>query len=160
MELVGYTSQNIQATRVEGLRLKKLLQQEIRAGAPGGRPFSPLTEMAKRMTERRSKNRRPLSRLAIPIRYRVSREGGNYKVRIGVVDPGKGKHPRTSVSWKRIARFQQEGGTRPVGNREKRLGIIHMGLMRGERKEEARSLEEKTGGLGEIFSPAQINRCN
>ena len=151
MELVGYTSQNIQATRVEGLRLKKLLQQEIRAGAPGGRPFSPLTEMAKRMTERRSKNRRPLSRLAIPIRYRVSREGRNYKVRIGVVDPGKGKHPRTSVSWKRIARFQQEGGTRPVGNREKRLGIIHMGLMRGRGKRKPEAWKRRRAAWAKYF---------
>jgi len=54
------------STKVEGFQLMKALKSEIRAGAPGSVQFSPLTEIAKR-TGRRP-GRKPLSRLAIPIR--------------------------------------------------------------------------------------------
>jgi len=110
------------ATRVEAFRLSRLLKEEIRQGAPGGRPFSPLTEMAKRL--RRPANRTPLRRLAVPIRYAAIRAAGKYRVSIGFVDPGRGRP--LSKSWKRIAKIHQEGFTQAL-TEQKRMGIIHVG---------------------------------
>lgn len=98
------------AVKVEGFRLSKLLKEQIKEGAPGGRPFSPLSEIAKRM--RRPMNRTPLRRLAIAVRYAARKKSGGLGVEVGFVDPGRGK--ALSKSWKRIAEQQQKGFTRPI----------------------------------------------
>ncbi|HCY86664.1 MAG TPA: hypothetical protein DHV36_16145 [Desulfobacteraceae bacterium] len=72
------------ALRVEGYRLKNLLQKEIRQGAPGGRQFTPLSWIARRIWRR--PNRKPLDQLSKGVRYDVNpREP--YAVAVGFVGP-------------------------------------------------------------------------
>lgn len=98
------------AVKVEGFRLSKELKNEIRSGSPGGRSFSPLSAIAS--MRRYGKNKSPLFRLSIPIRYRVNYQGGAMSMEIGFVDPSKGA--RISKSWVRLAQLHQAGGKLPV----------------------------------------------
>ncbi len=115
--------------RVEGYRQKKKLQEEIKAGSPGGAPFKPLTWLAKIMRERKyghyvpsggstrevlgkTANWPPLYRTFHGIRYNVTypyQNSMNFAFGFGT--------PQTSVQWKRLARMQQEGFTAPVTNK-------------------------------------------
>lgn len=58
------------AFRVVGYRLKNKLQKEIRAGAPGGSKFSPLTVIASKWFHKRRKSS-ALARLAFGVRYHI-----------------------------------------------------------------------------------------
>lgn len=98
------------AVKIEGFRLSKALKADIRSGAPGGRAFSPLSTIAS--IRRHGKNKSPLFRLAIPVRYRVDYQGGNMTMQIGYINPGKGKG--LSKSWQRLAMLHQAGGKIPV----------------------------------------------
>ncbi len=125
-DLDSYDKKRIKAARtavkVEGFRLMKALKSDIKAGAPGGRPFSPLTKMA---TYRRGRNRKkpPLYRLAVPVRYRTDYRKGHMDMTIGFVDPYKG--PKLSKSWKKIAKLHQSGGRVPVtSSMEKALRLM------------------------------------
>lgn len=73
------------AARAEGARLMQLMRAEIRAGAPGGKLFQELTEISLRwrgMGVRRK--RKPMSRLAIPVRYWAdTAPGGGFMVSVG-----------------------------------------------------------------------------
>jgi hypothetical protein len=100
------------AVKVEGYRLMKLLKEEIKAGAPGGREFSPLTEIAKRTGS--SQNRKPLSRLAIPVRYKTTRNNNRFEFNLGFIAE------KTSKSWMKIAGLQTEGGSIPVDDETRR----------------------------------------
>lgn len=93
------------AIKVEGYRLRKVLQQEIRQGAPGGKKFAPLSIIAKK----RFGNRRtgPLSKLAVAVRYWVP-ERNPIEMHVGWTGP------KISKSWKRIARWHQKGFAFPV----------------------------------------------
>lgn len=122
------------AVRVEGYSLMKDLKSEIRAGAPGGVPFSPLTQMALRTGKPR--NRSPLKKLAVPIRYRSEKKGNGYSISIGFVDPGRGKV--LSKSWKRLANLLQTGGKTKV-TEKKRKSLIAMGARMSKRKSTRRS---------------------
>jgi len=86
------------ATRRQGFLLMQALKEEIRAGAPGSVQFSPLTEIAKR-TGRRP-GRKPLSRLAVAVRYAGQAVGTRYEVSVGFMD---------SPGWERLAKGLQEG---------------------------------------------------
>lgn len=103
------------AVKVEGFRLMRLLKQQIRAGAPGGRKFEPLTFLARRWGSKGNRLRanKPLRRLAVAVRYWV-KDRKPFDMRIGWTGP------RTSKSWKRIARLQQEGFARPVSEKRRR----------------------------------------
>ncbi len=91
------------AIRVEAFRLRRELKQAIRSGAPGGRPFAPLTFLARRKQgSKRFKPNKPLARLAIPISYHVKNRHP-FEIAVGWTGP------RVSESWKRIAERQQEG---------------------------------------------------
>ena len=92
------------AIKVEGFRLMRLLKQQIRAGAPGGKKFDPLTYLSRAWSGRgkRLGSNKPLRRLAIAVRYWV-KDQSPFDMRIGWVGP------KTSRSWKRIAKKQQEG---------------------------------------------------
>ncbi len=105
------------AIKIEGYRLRKEMQKEIRAGAPGGRPFAPLSAIVKR----RYGNRRsgPLARLAVAVRYQVTQRDP-MEMHVGWVGP------RVSKSWKYIARVQQEGFSFPV-NPELRRALRRRG---------------------------------
>lgn len=121
------------AVRVEGFRLSRTLKAEIREGAPGGRRFSPLTEIAKRAKagfirgERDIRlhgganvDRAPLRRLAAAAGYDARKIGGRFRLSIGFVRRG------LSRSWTRIAALHQQGETIPV-TEELRRGLIRTG---------------------------------
>jgi len=124
------------ASRVEGFRLMKLLKEEIRAGRPGGMRLSPLTQIARRT--RRKLNRKPLERLAVPVRYRASRGGDKYTVQVGYLTEDIGNaavksRNRISKSWARIVKFQQEGGSIPV-TPDLRRALIDIGARLKKRR--------------------------
>jgi len=88
------------AMRVAGYKLRPMMQREIRAGAPGGEPFAPLSVIAGR-------RRKPLRRLAIPVRYWVRRNPD--EVHVGISGPA------ISKKWKWLAIAHQEGFERDPG---------------------------------------------
>ena len=130
------------AVKVEGFRLMKILKAQIKAGLPGGRPLSPLSEIAKKKT--RGRNKKPLAKLATPIRYAAKKIGKNLVVSVGFIDPGKGRP--ISKSWKKIAKFLQEGGRVDIGKLQRpimkyrptgenlKTGLIKMGIRLKKRK--------------------------
>jgi len=93
----------VTATRVEAFRLAKVMRQEIRKSAPGGDRFAPLSYLARR-GYKRLKPDKPLAALARAVRYQV-RDRDPLDIRVGFTGL------RTSATWKRIARKQQEGFT-------------------------------------------------
>lgn len=114
--------------RVTGFRMRKKLQQEIRAGAPGGHRFAPLSHIARRMYGR-SPNRRPLRALASQVRYDVLLKKP-FSMAVGFVSPSKGSHS-LSKSWRRIAKKQQEGFEMTIPARL-RSRIINKGAKLGK----------------------------
>jgi len=116
------------ALKVEGFRLKKLLEKELKAGAPGGRAFDPLTEMARRTMGKYDKSVRP-ARKALTrsrgaesmhraIRYNAYSLYRKFVFAFGFIDPAKGE--KLSKSWKRLARLHQEGFVRTVTEAQRR----------------------------------------
>ena len=100
------------AVRVEAFALMKALKTEIRSGAPGGKSFTPLTEIAKAFRRgKKAKAQKPLYRLAAPVRYRVDKNQGNMAAHVGWVDTGKQK---ASSSWQGIVKMQQTGRQLPI----------------------------------------------
>jgi hypothetical protein len=96
------------ALRVRGFRLMGLMKKEIREGAPGGKRFAPLSTLARRTgTGNRLRPDKPLSRLAIAVRYYVARREPMV-VSVGFT------HPKLSKSWQRIALRQQQGFKAPL----------------------------------------------
>lgn len=97
------------AIKVEGFRLMRKLKEEIKAGAPGGQKFHPLTFLARKWGSKGNRLRpnKPLRRLALMVRYH-EKDKSPFDMRIGWVGP------KTSKSWKRIAALHQEGFTRSV----------------------------------------------
>lgn len=95
------------AIRVEGFRLMRLLKEQVKKGSPGGRRFKKLSYLSRAWGGKgRLRPDRPLSRLAVAIRYQIRNDP--YSMQIGWVGP------RVSKSWKRIAEKQQEGFDSPV----------------------------------------------
>ena len=81
--------------------MHKVLKEEIREGAPGGQPFEPLSIIARNMRGKRP-GRKPLSKLAIGIRYYVASQDP-YLVYVGFTGP------KVSDSFKRLATVLQKG---------------------------------------------------
>ena len=98
------------ALKVEGFRLMRLMRREIRKGAPGGRPFAPLSVIARSRRGLRG-DPTPLRRLASVVRYRVQQEP--FEFHFGFVDPGG--RAALSRSWLRLARIHQEGFRHGMG---------------------------------------------
>ncbi len=105
------------AIRVEGYRLMKLLKKQIRAGAPGGRRFAPLSFIARQRLHR-GRNR-PLEALANGVRYQVD-QNSPISMRVGFVgptsrlqlrEPGRRESELLSKSWVNIAAKHQAGFT-------------------------------------------------
>ena len=127
----------VTAVRVEGFRLKNLLQKEIRQGAPGGRRFAPLSYISRRLvkqieiyggrTERQSPNRKPLARLAHGIRYNVATTNP-FKMMVGFVQPGRGSSS-VSKSWRRLAKYHQTGFSHAVSDSLRRLIVWRGGML-------------------------------
>ncbi|MBW2024371.1 MAG: hypothetical protein JRH08_00710 [Deltaproteobacteria bacterium] len=119
------------AIKIEGYRLRRQLIKEIRQGAPGGRPFAPLSVIGARTKASNLRGARqikefgrvgllnrpkktPLARLATAIRYQVHK-APNFRMEVGWVGP------KVSKSWKRIARMQQEGFMLDVTDEMRRM---------------------------------------
>jgi hypothetical protein len=100
------------ALKVEGFRLRKDLQKEIRAGAPGGRKFDALSYIARGWAKRRLRPDQPLASLATAVRYAVTKTVP-YTVKAGFIQPGSGIKT-ISKRWIALARIHQEGFTRNV----------------------------------------------
>lgn len=122
------------ATKVEAYRLMKELKAEIGMSSPGGQRWAPLSVMAKRRRYGQNTNRGPLYRMAIPVRYRTDKRGGNFVATLGVINPKKG--PGLSKSWKRLAIIHQEG-KRITLPEDKRMGLLKIGMRLKKRKDRA-----------------------
>ena len=109
------------ALRVEGFRLRKLMQREIKAGSPGGRRFAPLTDISKRMDYQKSPRRNPLKALAQGVRYHVNPRPP-YQVAVGFVGPSN----ISSKKWRSLAASHQKGFTRTITEAQRRA-IVHRG---------------------------------
>lgn len=115
------------AAKRMGFLLMKSLKAELKKGAPGGYRFSPLSEIAKRVGKG-AMGRKPLSRLALAVRYWSRRHGKNLEVSVGFPDTG------TSKSWLRIAKAQQEGSTLTITeDRRRALAAVGAKLKAGKR---------------------------
>ena len=97
------------AIKVEGFKLRKKLQKEIRQGAPGGQKFDPLS-FIRRKTGRTTK---PLRRLAIAVRYFIP-STKPFEMHIGWTGRG------VSKKWKYLAKSLQEGFTKPVTEKQRK----------------------------------------
>jgi hypothetical protein len=124
------------ALRIEGFRLKREMQREIRQAAPGGKHFAPLRAVSRFMGRAgAAQTKPPLHRLAIPVRYWEDVIGRDYSVSVGYQDKpvvniryrgalaGLVRHrdfrsrDALSKSWLRIARSQQRGFSFPAGDK-------------------------------------------
>lgn len=134
-ELESYDKKRVKAAetavKVEANRLARALKEELKEGAPGGRPFSPLTQIGRSRRKGKAKNNPPLYRLAVPVRYATHADGGHKKIEIGFVDPTRGA--RLSWSWKRIAKMHMAGKRIPV-KPDLRKALIEMGARMKKRK--------------------------
>ena len=125
------------AIKVEGYRLREVMQQEIRKGAPGGRSFAPLTVLGARTKASNLRGkadieefgrvgtlRRPkksaLQRLATSVRYYIPNKRYNMEMYVGWTGP------HISKSWKHLAKIHQEGFTRAISRRQRRF-FMHRG---------------------------------
>jgi len=132
------------ALKVEGFSLMKQMRLEIHRGAPGGRPFVPISRIAARTMASRlwgsseitkfgavgttaAAKKRPLRRLGNMVRYSL-RRGRQFSVAVGF------PADRLSKSWVRIARVQQEGGTFTVSEKTRR-NIRQVGIILKKRRE-------------------------
>jgi hypothetical protein len=94
------------AIRVAGFNRMRELKAALRSGRG---IFEDLTYIARTLNSRtgRMSANRPLARMAVAVGYQVS-NAEPFEMAVGFTGP------KLSKSWKRIAQFQQEGGTRPV----------------------------------------------
>jgi len=111
------------AIKVEGFRLRKVLIDEIKQGAPGGKAFAPRTYISKAYT--RKPRQKPLVRLTLGARYYIPTKDP-IVMHIGWVGPG------VSKSWKRLAEMHQEGFTSPVREARRRY-LVKIMTERGKR---------------------------
>lgn len=127
------------AVRAEAYRLRGVLKKELKKGAPGGRSFSAL-----RIISRGARNRKPLSKLSVAVRYwYAGKHGSNGKVfsvgfgggKVVGMDGSVKRNNQLSLSWEKIAQVQQKGFTVPIGSaprnrdRGKRRLMYVLGVM-------------------------------
>lgn len=125
------------AAKVEGYRLHAVLKRDLARGTAGGSGFAPLSIIARimKLTGRRSQRsdaRRPLARMAVPIRYRTRKASdGTTLVQVGLVDPNRGA--KLSKKWVYLGFILQEGGEVPLSDKS-RQNILKRGrqLARGQ----------------------------
>lgn len=107
------------AVRVEGYRLRRQLIQDIRAEAPGGRRWEPLSMLQRR----RARRTKALQTLTRAVRYHVPQRSP-IEMHIGWVGP------RVSKSWRRLAQRHQEGFTYEPSKQQRRMLAQVGGRMR------------------------------
>lgn len=105
------------AIRKVGFERMRDLQAALRRGRGIFTPLSYIARTYNSKTPGRMTANRPLAKLAAAVGYHVS-ERDPIEMSIGF------SRPNLSKSWKRIARFQQEGGSLPV-KKEFRESLIH-----------------------------------
>ncbi len=143
------------ALKVEGFRLKRLLAEEIRQGAPGGRRFAPLSKIRQRQKRGRGASI-PLYKLASLVRYRtVKKADDSFFIRVGFLrqyaeDPTIPRRVRISQSWARIIEKHQRGFTSALDD-ETRKKLIQAGAPRRGKRE---ALAPKAG-TSSIRTPAR-----
>ena len=111
------------AIRVEGYRLMRLLKEQIRKGAPGGRRFEPLSFIARKRMHRGRNT--PLRRLAVTVRYHVL-DWDPFTLAVGWTGP------RVSQSMKAISKLLQTGFTRGMSTATRKQ-IIRTGAEMSKR---------------------------
>jgi hypothetical protein len=122
------------ALKVRGYKLAAQMKREIRAGAPGGRRFAPLTWLARRWgAGSRLRPDKPLSRLAIAVRYHVAKTEP-LAVSVGFT------HPSLSKSWRAIALRHQEGFTHGITDKRRQYFA-----------EKAANLSQRAQGRRQLF---------
>jgi hypothetical protein len=128
------------AVRIEGFRLMRLLRKEIAQGAPGGRPFAPLSII--RRTQHATKRgglraNRPLARLSRAVGYEVKKHSPA-ELTIGFVGRA------SSVTWRRLAKMHQEGFEKSVDAPYGRFG--------------PGSVREVLAWYGSLFDPTRFKK--
>lgn len=136
------------AVRIEGFRLKNLLQKEIKQGRAGGQVFKPLSYIARRLARkvqgpgnsgiRQRPNRKALDRLAHGIRYHLNKRPPYGDMKIGFVGPmtksqaiydmdhgnalsrGANHEKLSSKRWRALAKIHQDGFTRTISREDRR----------------------------------------
>lgn len=109
------------ALKVEGFRLRTQLQKEIRAGAPGGKQFAPLTYISRGLHRSRMRPDKPLASMAKAVRYAVTNHKP-YTVKAGFIQPGSGYHG-ISKRWIALAEMHQQGFDRTVTKKMREMFV-------------------------------------
>jgi len=112
------------AVKVEAHRLMKGLREEIKAGAPGGKPFSPLSLIAQARKGKKAA-KTPLARMAPLVRYGTKQTENGMTVSVGFQTYGT-----FSPRWLYLVEQHQKGFTRPVTDKM-REALIAMGARLG-----------------------------
>lgn len=114
----------VDAAKIEGYRLRGVLKDEIKKGAPGGMAFSPMSEINKRWRGERQDTKGnwkasfpPLYNLERAIKYvsDVNKDTGDVIVSVGFVgrtsraQNADHSKPYISNTWQSIANKHQEG---------------------------------------------------
>lgn len=111
------------AIRKESYRLQKLLQKEIKAGAPGGRTMAALGAMA-RETKRGASDRQPMARMRHMMKYDLVKRGSIWYAKLGYIPGLKGTKnisPKgTKISWGRIMELHESGVSIKVTDKMRR----------------------------------------
>lgn len=107
------------AVKAEGFRLRKVLQNEIKQGAPGGQQFPDLSMIQRK----RARRKKPLVALAKAVRYHIASQDP-IEMSIGWTGP------KVSKSWKRIAKKHQKGFDINVSRSQRRFLARYGGSMR------------------------------
>lgn len=123
------------AVKVEGFRLMRLLQSQVKTSSPGGKTFSPMTEIAKSISGSAIKHKnKPLYNLYKAIRYNAAGDNSHYKVEIGATDT---RRERLSQSWKNIFTETQQGVVKQVTD-SMRKRLIALGETLKEKRGKAK----------------------
>ena len=100
--------------------------RDLARGRAGHETFGPLTTIGRYWSDR-SPRRKPLAALARAVTYNATGGYGGEKFGLAV-----GFTARTGISWRRIAAFQQRGGSADVSDRMRR-SLRHIGSGFGKR---------------------------
>lgn len=107
------------AIKIEAYRLRKVLLNEIKKGAPGGNQYKELS-IASRATVKGLGRRKPFTKLfstqgapapgkgVVPVRYKETVKGKQFEI---------GFTSDLSKSWRYLMGYHQTGGSRPISDK-------------------------------------------
>lgn len=122
-----------QAIRRTGFDRVKELKAALRRGKGIFAPLSFISRAISSKTEGRLAANRPLAKMAVAVGYDLKGRNESIEMAIGFTGP------KLSKSWKKIALFQQAGGTRPVSD-QFRESLIHRASLLPERSKSRKYL--------------------